>query len=148
MKTVVGGLCLLAACVLMPVGWLSFAGPEVRHREELRGDPDLLVGEIDLRGNTVTRDRVIREALKVYPNQVLVPAHVKRSEAILVRRFAWRCGWWLGQRPRIEIHPPEDNPRYCRFTIHFPEGPLPRWLIAAIDEGPLDAVKELLADRP
>jgi hypothetical protein len=147
MKLVFGGACLLVACVLMPVGWLSLLDPQVSEVEPKVDDNALRVAEIRIHGNVATRDRGILAELWIYPNKVLREEDLRQSERNLSWRFGWRFNWWEGRRPVVRVakaEPPEaENRVYHDVEVWFPERDVPPWFNLLLDAGPFDFFDEL-----
>lgn len=127
MRVIVGSFCLLAACALMPIGLLSLAEADVTGLERDDEKGAVLVGEIHIAGNTITRDSVIRSALCVFPNQRLSTADLRLSELNLRLRFHGYFKWWEGDAPSLQVLDSED-PQRRDILVLFMESPdILRW---------------------
>ncbi|MCC6420188.1 MAG: outer membrane protein assembly factor BamA [Gemmataceae bacterium] len=82
------------------------------------------VGTIEVHGNTVTKDRVIRRVLQLYPGQTLSFPAVRQAEKDLMRLGIFETNPEKGTRPTIVVSEPEspDNP-YRNVDVFVTEQP-------------------------
>ncbi len=84
--------------------WMPNGTPgEVTVNYEVIERPPFTVGEVQIIGNTTTKDNVIRRVLGIYPGQVLTYPDLKRSEAALNRLNIFEADPSKGQRPTVTV---------------------------------------------
>jgi outer membrane protein assembly complex protein YaeT len=83
------------------------------------------VGEIIIEGNTVTKDRVIRRVLQLYPNDVLSFPHVREAERDLARLGIFKVDPGEGIRPTVTVEEPSEDPNnpYRNIRVKVQEQP-------------------------
>jgi len=82
------------------------------------------VGEIKVIGNTVTKDRVIRRVLQVYPGQVLSYPLIRQGEKDLQRLGIFETNPDKGTKPTILVKEPDDpESPYRDLEVHVQEMP-------------------------
>jgi outer membrane protein insertion porin family len=88
------------------------AGPgEVTVVYEIQERPPATVGQIHIVGNDVTKERVIRRQIPLYPGQPLTYPDLKLAEANLARLNIFEANAETGVRPTVSILDPDsDNP--------------------------------------
>jgi outer membrane protein assembly complex protein YaeT len=93
------------------------------HYQIVERGPDR-VGTIEIEGNTVTKDRVIRRVLQIYPNEVLSYPHVRQSERDLARLNIFEVNPAEGIRPEIIVEDsPDPNNPYKNVRVRVKEQP-------------------------
>ncbi|MCI0456475.1 MAG: outer membrane protein assembly factor BamA [Gemmataceae bacterium] len=83
------------------------------------------VGTIEIEGNTVTRDRVIRRVIQLEPGQTLSFPLVRQAERDLARLGIFKVDPGEGIRPTIEVGEPSEDPcnPYRNLTVRVQEQP-------------------------
>ena len=83
------------------------------------------VGQVQIVGNTVTKDRVIRRVLQVYPGQVLSYPLLRQGEKDLQRLGIFETNPDKGTKPTIIVKEDPDNPDspYRDLEVHVAEQP-------------------------
>jgi outer membrane protein assembly complex protein YaeT len=82
----------------------------VQVRYDISEHPPARVGRVIIVGNTVTKDRVIRKELNIYPGQILTYPDLKLAERNLARRNIFEMNPETGVHPTVEVLPtPNDN---------------------------------------
>jgi outer membrane protein assembly complex protein YaeT len=87
-------------------------GPgEVAVQYEIQERPPATVGQVIIIGNEVTKDRVIRRQVPLYPGQILTYPDLQQAEANLARLGIFESDPEKGQRPTVTVIDPDgDNP--------------------------------------
>jgi outer membrane protein assembly complex protein YaeT len=83
---------------------LYFSDPGlVQVRYEIQEKSPALVGNVIITGNTVTKDRVIRRVIPLYPGQPLQYPLLRQAEADLARMGIFEMDPEKGQRPSVTV---------------------------------------------
>jgi outer membrane protein insertion porin family len=93
----------------------------VRVQYEVMERPPARVGEITIIGNTYTKDRVIRRALQIYPNQILSLPHVRQGERDLAKLGIFETNPETGERPTITVLESDTNSPYRDILVKVKE---------------------------
>jgi len=75
----------------------------VQVRYEIQEKPQAYVGQIIITGNTVTKDRIIRRLIPVYPGQILSYPQLRQAEADLARANLFEMDAEKGTRPSVSV---------------------------------------------
>jgi outer membrane protein assembly complex protein YaeT len=82
------------------------------------------IGTIQVIGNTVTKDRVIRRVLQIYPGQILSYPLLRQGERDLARLGIFETNPEKGTKPTILVREPEDpDTPYRDLEVHVTEQP-------------------------
>ncbi len=82
------------------------------------------VGEVKVIGNVVTKDRVIRRVLQVYPGQILSYPLLRQGERDLARLGIFETNPEKGGPPKILVREPDDPDNPIRdVEVHVQEQP-------------------------
>jgi outer membrane protein assembly complex protein YaeT len=106
--------------------FIAEAGLVTVHYEVQEGPPvPSRVGQINIYGNEVTKDRVIRRLLGLYPGQVLEYPQLRLAEQALARTQIFENSPEKGIRPIVEIDPKTDFPdaEYKDINVFVKEAP-------------------------
>jgi outer membrane protein assembly factor BamA len=96
----------------------------VRVHYQVMEKPPALVGEVKIIGNKVTKDRIIRRQLGLYPGQVLSFPEARLAEVRLLRLDLFEVNPEKGTRPTVTVQEPADpsNP-YHDILVQVQEKP-------------------------
>jgi outer membrane protein assembly complex protein YaeT len=96
----------------------------VQVQYQVQERPPAKVGNIIIVGNTVTKDRVILNALEgVYPGGDLQPPNLRLSERNLARLNIFETKPEAGERPTITVIDPDSDAQYKDIMISVKEQP-------------------------
>ncbi len=89
---------------------LYFTEPgTVRVQYQVAERPPAKVGQVIIVGNTVTKDRVIRRLINLYPGQTLQFPQIRQAERELARAGIFKIDPQNGVRPTIEVLPSDSE---------------------------------------
>jgi outer membrane protein assembly complex protein YaeT len=94
---------------------------EVQVRYDVMERPPARVGQVIVVGNDVTRDRIIRRQVPLYPGQVLTYPDLRRAEANLARLNIFETNAESGVRPTVTVLDPEGDEEFKDVLVQVQE---------------------------
>jgi outer membrane protein assembly complex protein YaeT len=93
----------------------------VQVRYEIQEKPPAKVGEIIIIGNAVTKDRVIRRLIPLYPGQTLSYPLLRQAEADLARSNLFETDPEKGGRPTVTVLEDGSDSEFKNILVQVPE---------------------------
>jgi outer membrane protein assembly complex protein YaeT len=101
----------------------STAPGEVAVHYEVQEKPPTKVGAIQVIGNDVTKENVIRRQVPLYPGQVLTYPDLKVAERQLAKLSIFEVNPQTGVRPTVSVIDPESDTEFKDILVQVQEQP-------------------------
>ncbi|MFO0807350.1 MAG: outer membrane protein assembly factor BamA [Gemmataceae bacterium] len=102
---------------------------EVAVKYEFQERAPVTVGTIEIIGNDVTRENVIRRQIPLYPGQILTYPDVAAAEANLARLGIFEADPEKGERPQVIVLDPDGDNPVKNLLVKVQEAPTGSFLL-------------------
>ncbi len=102
---------------------------EVAVKYEFVERPPVTVGTIEIIGNDVTRENVIRRQIPLYPGQILTYPDIAAAEANLARLGIFETDPEKGERPTVSVLDPDGDNPVKNILVKVQEAPTGSFLL-------------------